>query len=850
MKSNKEKVYDFIKLHAGGENDGGVSTVYIAEAMELQRTNVSSILNQLVGDGRVQKSNGRPVLYSINHRKSGSSGDCFSDLIGSRGSLKQAVQLAKAAMLYPQRSLNSLIVGARGTGKSRLAKRMHRFAIEQEVIPANAPYLQVDCHDYLSKDNLASELEEVWRNASNGVVFLNNIQFLSGRARKEVLEYIQSKERNYAVIVSCTDRNQLADEFLAEFPVQIELPALSERPLAERMEMVQCLFSKEAARIHRALVVKGDLMRCLLLYECEANYYQLKGDIKIGCANAYVREYKNEEEIQLFASDFANGVRKGFLRYRMHRKEIDELVSFDQSFCFDGDKVSISEPADGTLYEKLSKKASALNNTGLNEDEINMILSAEVERSFGQYQKDLVREVANKKQLEVLVDDCLIRMVEEFLQNAEQKLDRRFSSSVFYGLCLHINAVVQGNREPGQLDKNQIAEILGYHKKEYLLSAELAENIAKEYGVELPMDEIILITMFLCFQNDETPQSGKPVVLFAFYGEGIATAIARTISSMTRLDNVFSFELAYEKASAETYDSLKEYIASIHQGKGVLVVYDSCFLPEMLTEIEEELDILIRQVPMPVTTVGIELARRTLTEDNLDKVLRHAVKNIATIGAYSKNYIVTLCTTGKGGAEELKRYIERYGQLKDTEVVPMSVTDREVLGESFKKLMKTGVIRCVVGTFDPGLFAIPFISISEVFGVKKENLPRLLSLEKEAKARIDYNAMFDYLGEQLLHTNMEKLKRVLPDTLREINEVLGELSLDAEAGLLIHISCLIDRLIGNEPTAGNPKKKVILTKYEKEFKQLLKIVKPLEKTFRIIINDDEIANILTIIYQL
>jgi transcriptional regulatory protein LevR len=270
----------------------------------------------------------------------------------------------------------------------------------------------------------------------------------------------------------------------------------------------------------------------------------------------------------------------------------------------------------------------------------------------------------------------------------------------------------------------------------------------------------------------------------------------------------------------------------------------------MLTEIEEEADILIRQVPIPVTTVGIELVRRTLTEDNLDKVLRHAAKNIGRIGMNQKNYIVTLCTTGKGGAEELKRYIERYGQLKDTEVVPVSVTDRDVLKASFRSLMKNGVIQCVIGTFDPKLFAIPFIPISDVFGVKKESLPRLLSLEKEAKSRIDYRAMFDYLGEQLVHTNTEKLKKLLPEVLREINESLGELSLDTEAGLLIHISCCIDRLIGKEPTAANPKKKMILEKYEKEFKALLKIVKPLEKTFHIIVNDDEVANILTIIYQL
>lgn len=850
MKSNKEKVYDFIKLHSDGEQNEGVSTVYIAEALELQRTNVSSILNQLVLEGKIIKNNGRPVLYAMNRTGRKGKNDCFSDLFGCEGSLKQAVQLAKAAVLYPEKSLNTMIVGPRGTGKTRLAKRMYQFALEQEVLPMDSPYIQVDCHDYLSNEHLSDDLAEIWKETANGMVFLDNIQFLESRARKKVLEYVQSKERNYAVIISCTDRSQLTDEFLSEFSIQIELPAFSERPLTERMDMIKYLFSKEAARIKRTLVIRGDLMRCLLLYECEANYYQLKGDIKIGCANAYVREYKNHGEIQLFASDFSNAVRKGFLRYHLYRAEVDELVLFNQSYFFDGNTVSVSESSRDNFYDKLSKKAFALNETGFEEDEINMILSAEVERSFSEYRKNLVRDVVNKNQLEVLVDRKLISMVEEFIKSAEEKLDCRFSSSVFYGLCLHINAVILGNREPEQMDKNQIADILAYHKKEYLLSAELAERITEEYQIELPVDEVILITLFLCFQGEEIPQTGKPVVLFAFYGEGIATAIVKTITSMTQWNHVFSFELAYEKASAETYESLKDYIAGIHQGKGVVVVYDSSFLPEMLTEIEEELGIIIRQIPMPVTTVGIELARRALTEDNIDKVLRQSVKNIKALGVYSKNYIVTLCTTGKGSAEELKRYIERYGQLVDTEVVPLAVADRDELRDAFKKLMRNGVITCVVGTFDPKLFSIPFISISEVFGMKKESLPKLLSLEKEAKAQIDYDAMFDYLEEQLENTSIEKLKKVLPEILSKINTEIAELSLDTEAGLLIHISCCTDRLIGNEPTAINPRKKVILSKYEKEFKQLLRIFKSLEKTFHIIVNDDEIANILTIIYQL
>jgi len=319
---------------------------------------------------------------------------------------------------------------------------------------------------------------------------------------------------------------------------------------------------------------------------------------------------------------------------------------------------------------------------------------------------------------------------------------------------------------------------------------------------------------------------------------------------MTKSDNVFPYELTGDKNSVENYEALKEYIAGINRGKGVLVVYDSGSLPEMLSEIEEELDIPIRQIPMPVTTIGIELARRTMTEDNADMVLRSAIKNVGAVGAFRNNYIVTLCTTGKGSAEELKRYIERNGQLKDTEVIAMSYSERDVLSQEFRKLMRNGIINCVVGTFDPQLFSIPFISISEVFSVRKDGLPKLLCLEKEAKSRIDYNAMFDYLGEQLCYVNTDKLRKLLPETLRVINSEISELSLDTEAGLLIHISCCIDRLIAKEPTATNPRKKMILSKYDKEFRELLRIFRPIEKTFHIIINDDEIANILMIIYQL
>ena len=565
-----------------------------------------------------------------------------------------------------------------------------------------------------------------------------------------------------------------------------------------------------------------------------------------GCANAYVREYGKTGDISLFISDFSNNVRKGMLKYR---REAEELIDFEQRFTFSGKEIRVSRPEDGTLYDRISRKAAALKETGIEEEEINLLLSMEVERTFDKYRKALIQDVTDKKQLEILVEEKLINIVEAFLQKAKEQLKRNFSPSVLYGLCLHLNAVITGKREKSAPDKESIAEILVYHRAEYLLSEELAEQIKAEYAVELSMEEILLLTMFLCYQNEEKTENARPVLIFAFYGVGIASSIAQTVSNMTKLDNIFSYEITSERASAEVYGTLRNFLKKVQQGKGILVIYDSSFLGEMLLEIENELEIPIRQVRVPVTTLGIELARRTLTENDPDKILQSTVESIDGLDCYRK-YIVTLCTTGKGGAEELKRYIEKYGQLEDTEVIPMSVTDKELLRDNLKHLMTTGVVQCIVGTYDPGMFAIPFLPISEVFGARKESLPRLLRLEKEAKAKIDYDAMFAYLGEQLTHTDIEKLRKILPDIMKEINAALRELSLDAEAGLLIHISCCIDRLLAKQEVATNPRKAAILLQYDKEFKKLLKIVKPLEKTFHVIINDDEIANILTIIYQL
>jgi len=88
MKTNKEQIYDFLKLHASTKESGGVTTQYLADALGILRTNVSSLLNELVNEGRVSKSDGRPVLYKLKSQEEICEEQCFENLIGSEGSLR------------------------------------------------------------------------------------------------------------------------------------------------------------------------------------------------------------------------------------------------------------------------------------------------------------------------------------------------------------------------------------------------------------------------------------------------------------------------------------------------------------------------------------------------------------------------------------------------------------------------------------------------------------------------------------------------------------------------------------------------------------------------------------------
>ena len=77
----------------------------------------------------------------------------FEFLIGSDRGLKNQIEQAKAAIMYPPNGLHTLIVGETGVGKTLFASMMYNYSKFTKVFKEDAPFIVFNCADYYNNPN-------------------------------------------------------------------------------------------------------------------------------------------------------------------------------------------------------------------------------------------------------------------------------------------------------------------------------------------------------------------------------------------------------------------------------------------------------------------------------------------------------------------------------------------------------------------------------------------------------------------------------------------------------------------------------------------------------------------------
>ena len=806
MKLKKEQVLEFITEYSSDlihDEFPKITTRFLSEKLKMQRTNISSILNQLVNEGKLVKYNGRPVLYQLADENASGNGDVFEQLVGYDSSLKEAIASAKAAVLYPEGNPTILITAKHGSGVSHFAKTVFRFAQASGKLKTRAPWILWDCKTLFDDQDKFQEIflgdhekEGILKKASGGMLILENIDVVSERNLDWLLAFLRGEkiqgqdewawQKDYHCITifsTMKDTNEMMLNLLrGRMDFRISLPSLEERSIEERFLILQKFFKEEAEAMDRMIEVDTSILHALLLYEVTDDIKGLKNDIHTGCANSYVRSYNTgNKTIVLLMSDFPNYVRKGIMYYRSYKNKIDEMIKNGCKYTFyKNQMLRDNKTAKKDIYQSIDARKRDLERHALTEEEINMAVSNQLESEFEEYFEQLCERVDSMDTLNKMVSEKLISLTRKFLLKAAEQLSCEFSKEIFCGICLHVNSCLIKISKKQRISNEEIARLLSKYPMHYELVKEFQEELGKEFNVKLNVDDLIFLMMFLLEAKKDVDES-KVVTLIAMHGSHAASSIAAVVNVLSDDSKVQAFDMDLDKNVRIVYEELKEKIIKIDQGKGILLIYDMGSIHTMAESIAQETKIAIRCVEVPITLVGIAGSSKAAEMKTLDEVADYLQDNFSGLQYFRAKPM-----------PEMKPEIE-----KNEEII------EQVMEESSQEE-----------------------SINEVF---------------------------EYLGDQFPQFDIDLMKNyllvIIGQIEHEMNLVLDE---DKKIGLIVHIVCLIDKLQQQHTPSVNFMAYSVLGdfgdgRYGGLFEKMKTFLKPLEETFDVMIQDNEIATIISII---
>lgn len=898
-----DKVYQVLyELEAKGENN--ISADSLINYLDLDRTSISRYLNQLYKEGKLNKSESRPVLYSLK-KENYSIGKPnirmkelnLDHIVGADLSLKIVIQQAKAAVLYPPRGLHTILFGETGVGKSMFAELMYEFAKESKRISPDAPFTRFNCADYADNPQLLisqifgvkkgaytgadRDKEGLLKKSDGGILFLDEVHRLPPQGQEMFFTFIDKgcfrplgetekiEKVEVQIIAATTEYSQstLLKTFIRRIPMVIEIPPIRERKLLERYYLLVEFIKAESKRLNKSIYIDKNALIAHLLYECPNNIGQLKTDIQLACAKAFLKYMTNDMGyILIEQTDLNKEVKKGLMNVQKYRKEINEVLKNKADvlrFNFDEEQLAsnilvVSEKNEESevFYDIIEKRLLELKKQGLEEKEINQILNIDIESYFNKYINKLSRKLP-KEQLVKIVNPKIAETVDEILEIASVRLNRKFEGKVYIGLAIHLQASIERIKNKNVIYNPKLNFIRVQYADEFLVAMELAKELDKRFNIEVPIDEIGYLAMFLAYDlyEEEINKDSNVGILVMMHGDSTASSMVKVANTLMGENLAEGLDMPLNIKADKMYEIAKEKIISMDKGKGVLLLVDMGSLCNFGELISEETEIYIKTIDMVSTPMVIEAISKVNLGRSLESVYkscmelsRYKIETKSIISNNTKKFlIITTCFTGEGAAEALKQIIyKNLVKVSNVEIIALNILDRYDFLSSVEKLSKAYKIIAVVGTINMFIENIPFIPAPDVLtGVGSNKINELLEIEES------YIKIQDTLKNHINIYNIENIVGECRIIIKNIEEVLNiYISEEVKTGIILHLAFMIDRIKSNKDTNTIVKNiNELKDTYNKEYILIKQALKPLENKYKININDIELGNIVEIIVK-
>lgn len=858
--TNKEKVILKLKelsLNIDGNKEYGLDAITISDILGLQRNLVSHILNELSREDEAIKINKRPVyfiskhVYEVNKANfklvseyikensvslAATEADSFKEIIGAGGSLKDVVQQCKSAVSYPPNGLPFLLIGSSGVGKSFLAQKVYDYAKNSNYIKQDAPFEVFNCAEYANNPELFSAIlfgaaKGAYTGADNdrigliekangGYLFLDEIHRLPPEGQEKLFLFLdkgifrrlgeteKKRQANVRVIFATTENpeNKFLQTFLRRIPLIVKIPSFKERPLKEKLELINTFYKREALNINKDLIVNNQVVNILINANTYGNLGKLINAIKLSCANGLNNQNEKKSKV---------------LKIKINNLPKD-----------------IIEQDDEMLINELNLKDMYI--SCLEEDDINY-LSTTSDKAFDltkqivDIARDFGRDVINSEQFlaegikifNELIDyivfserykssrSVIFKAIEKTVENSLSFMNLNYgidylanSSELIAYLITHF---MESNISYDDKELSLITEDMTKRfPKEYKLSLKLVKDVEKNLDLEIDKIAEIYILIYIKSLNKST-QSNINAVIIA-HGYSTASSIAGVANRLFGKYIFEPFDMPIESSPLDISDKLLEYIKTIDTSKGLLILVDMGSLETIYILLEKEIYGDIAIIDNVSTKLALDVGSRILQLQPLKQIAEETTaKNVSTFNYIEStkkktDVIITTCITGIGTASKIKDLLNSCFNEDEVKIVAYDFESLKSNGiEDF--IFKQYNVKVIIGTNNPDIQDVPFVSLENLIMKKADSiLTSALKgiVDKNIIEKINKEAVKLFTLENVLNyltiLNPDKIVDQVEDALTALERSLGfKLENDLKIGLYIHISCMIERLVIKDP---------------------------------------------------
>ncbi|AQS07887.1 sigma-54-dependent transcriptional regulator [Clostridium beijerinckii] len=673
-----DKIYNYILKNSKNFNKDkfldqkGFSAQEIGEKLDILRNNVSKELNILCREKKIIKIKNRPVMYfdrsclenilsiklpedleeisDVNILLSSPSNafpenkSPFNYLIGANTSLKNQIEQAKAALMYPPNGLHTLIIGGTGVGKSLFANIMYEYSKYIKRLSKDAPFVVFNCADYVNNPQLLlsyifghiegsfigadKETDGIVSRADGGILLLDEIHRLPHEAQEMVFHFMDTgtynklgetgstRRASILLIGSTTEdpNSTLLNTFIRKIPITITIPSFDERPIDDQIELIHYLLSNEAQRVNKTIKISAEAIEALIRSTSYGNVGQLKLNIQLACAKGFLNCINTDECIDINLNLFPSNIKSKILTFSDKGKvNVTECDTIPNTITIqpDGDKTFLETDdykPPFNIYNIVEDKTSALHEEGMSDDYIKDFITTDINIHLKQFYARLKNYTNRREVLLKIVNKDIVEFVEEIKALAESRLNRKLNERFIYAVSLHFSALFNRIKKRKVSSSSHIELQLSVNNKEYDVATEIHQLTQKRYNMTIPPIEVDYLALLLASIQESSHQERVGIVV-ASHGSSAATSMVAVARKLFDVDNILAVDIPLEMTPSDILQTVIEKVKIVDEGKGVLLLVDMGSLNNLSDVINERTNINTKSLDMVSTQLVLEAVR-------------------------------------------------------------------------------------------------------------------------------------------------------------------------------------------------------------------------------------------------